>query len=258
LSAGLISLHLDSLICGEDCFPHACRDEAFASSIGIPPLDEAIIIYLHHGLSQALFFWCCYILVSLWTHLLVGFVWEGHVLHRVSHSFKTILMLNAHPCISLLKVPCHDSHTPFWLSPFLICLFFMLLNHVLVASAKLFVFLWSLALVVSFYWFWGSDDPILCTLYPYTKILYNAQIMGSFSSFLRILIWSYHKIFRLLVSIGIFWSLAPTVSIYWFWGSYDPILCMLYAYTKILYSAQIMGSFSSFFRTLFCPYHNIF
>ena len=107
---------------------------------GIPPLDEAIIFYLHHGLSQALFYCCCCILVSLWTHLLIGYVWEGHVLHRVSHSFKTMLMLNAHPCISLLKVLCHDSHTPFWLSPFLICLFFMLLNHVLVASAKLFVF----------------------------------------------------------------------------------------------------------------------
>jgi hypothetical protein len=108
--------------------------------IGIPPLDEAFIYYLHHGLSQALFYCCCCILVSLWTFLLVGFVWEGHVLHRVSHSFKTMLMLNAHPCISLLKVLCHDSHTPFWLSPFLICLFFMLLNHVLVASAKLLVF----------------------------------------------------------------------------------------------------------------------
>ena len=54
LSADLISLHLDALICGEDCFPLACLDEAFAMSIGIPPLDETIIPYLHHGLSQAL------------------------------------------------------------------------------------------------------------------------------------------------------------------------------------------------------------
>ena len=54
LSADLISLHLDALICGEDCFPHACLDEAFAMSIGIPPLDEAIFFYLHRGLSQAL------------------------------------------------------------------------------------------------------------------------------------------------------------------------------------------------------------
>jgi hypothetical protein len=68
-------------------------------------------------------------------------------------------------------------------------------------------FLWSLALVASFYWFWGSDDPILCTLYPYTKILYNAQIMGSFSSFFRILIWSYHKIFWLLVFNWYFFDL---------------------------------------------------
>jgi hypothetical protein len=30
-------------------------------------------------------------------------VWEGRVLHLVSHLFKTMLMLNAHPYISLLK-----------------------------------------------------------------------------------------------------------------------------------------------------------
>ena len=53
-SADLISLHLVALLCGEDCFPLACLDEAFTMSIGIPPLDEAIIPYLHHGLSQAL------------------------------------------------------------------------------------------------------------------------------------------------------------------------------------------------------------
>ena len=35
-------------------FPHACLDEGFAISIGIPPLDKVIISYLHHGLSQAL------------------------------------------------------------------------------------------------------------------------------------------------------------------------------------------------------------
>ena len=54
LSAGLISLHLYALFCGEDLFPHACLDEAFAILIGIPRLDEAFIFYLHHGLSQAL------------------------------------------------------------------------------------------------------------------------------------------------------------------------------------------------------------
>ena len=32
-------------------FPHACLDEAFAISIGIPPLDKAIILFLHHELS---------------------------------------------------------------------------------------------------------------------------------------------------------------------------------------------------------------
>ena len=53
LSEGLILLHLDALLCGEDYFPHAYRYEAFAILIGIPRLDEAFIFYLHHGLSQA-------------------------------------------------------------------------------------------------------------------------------------------------------------------------------------------------------------
>ena len=52
-------------------------------------------------------------------------------------------------------------------------------------------------------------------------------------------------------------SLALVVSFYWFWGSYDPILCTLCSNTKILMCAQITGSFSSFFRTLLCSYHNI-
>ena len=54
LSACLISLHLDALLCGEDYFPHAYLYEAFAILIGIPRLDEAFIFYLHHGLSQVL------------------------------------------------------------------------------------------------------------------------------------------------------------------------------------------------------------
>ena len=54
LGADLISLHLDALCCGEDIFSLACLDEAFAISIGIPPLGKAIILFLHHGLSQVL------------------------------------------------------------------------------------------------------------------------------------------------------------------------------------------------------------
>ena len=56
LSACLISLHLDALLCGEDYFPHAYLYEAFAILIGIPRLDEAFFFYLHHGLSQTLLF----------------------------------------------------------------------------------------------------------------------------------------------------------------------------------------------------------
>ena len=36
LSACPLSLHLVALLCGEDYFPLACHDEAFANSIGIP------------------------------------------------------------------------------------------------------------------------------------------------------------------------------------------------------------------------------
>ena len=53
LSACLISLHLDALLCGADYFPLAYLYEAFAILIGIPRLVEAFIFYLHHGLSQA-------------------------------------------------------------------------------------------------------------------------------------------------------------------------------------------------------------
>ena len=53
LSVYRISLHLDALLCGEDYFPHAYLYEAFAILIVIPPIDEAFIFYLHHGLSQA-------------------------------------------------------------------------------------------------------------------------------------------------------------------------------------------------------------
>ena len=102
MSTCLTSLHLSALMFGEDCYPHAC-------------LDKPIISYLHHGLSQALIF--SLLLVSLWTHLLdvcvtllTSCVWEGHVLHLVSHLLKAMLMLNSHPYTSLLK--CFDvSHT---------------------------------------------------------------------------------------------------------------------------------------------------
>ena len=53
LSACLLSLHLDALLCGEDYFPHAYLYEAFAILIGIPRLDAPFIFYLHRGLSQA-------------------------------------------------------------------------------------------------------------------------------------------------------------------------------------------------------------
>ena len=53
LSVCFILLHLDALLCGEDYFPLAYLYEAFTILIGIPRLDEPLLVYLHHGLSQA-------------------------------------------------------------------------------------------------------------------------------------------------------------------------------------------------------------
>ena len=95
----------------------------------------------------------------------------------------------------------------------------MLLNHVLVASARLcflYAHLHSMWVSIDFGGFWGSYDPILCTLYSNTKFLMCAQIMGSFSSFFRTLLRVYHNIFilvarRIIVLVGsidIRWLLA--------------------------------------------------
>ena len=73
LSACLILLHLDALLCGEDYFPHAYLYEAFAILIGIPRLDEAFIFYLHHGLSQAQ---VLYMRISKLVNPFASCVWE--------------------------------------------------------------------------------------------------------------------------------------------------------------------------------------
>ena len=73
LSACLLSLHLDALLCGEDYFPHAYLYEAFAILIGIPRLDEAFIFYLHHGLSQVQ---VLYMRISKLVNPFASCVWE--------------------------------------------------------------------------------------------------------------------------------------------------------------------------------------
>ena len=175
-------------------------------------------------------------LISELVYPFASCVWEWQALHGVSHSFKTILMLNAHPYISLLKWIALTHTHRFWLSLFLSFLFYMLLNHLFVASARLCFLLVHLHLLWVSIDFRGVMILFLCTWCPNANILRSAQIMGSFTS-----------VFRTL-------SLALVVRFYWSWGSDDPILCSLYPITK-LNCAQIMGSFS---RTLLCSYHNIF
>ena len=63
LRADLISLHLVALFCGEDYFPLACYDEAFANLIGIPPLNGASFYILTMGCLKHRFSLC--LLVSL-------------------------------------------------------------------------------------------------------------------------------------------------------------------------------------------------
>ncbi len=57
-------------------------------SLSSPWLSQALLLLCFFCELVNPFAWC---------------VWEGRVLHLVSHLFKTMLMLNAHPYISLLK-----------------------------------------------------------------------------------------------------------------------------------------------------------
>ena len=181
------------------------------------------------------------LLVSLWTHLLVVCGNDRPctvclILSRLCWCLMLTLTL-----VFSSALPWH-THTSFWLSLLLSCLFYMLLNHLFVASARLCFQHVHLHLSWVSIDFEGVMILFLCTWYPNANILRSAQITGSFTS-----------VFRTLRC-----SLALVVMFYWSWGSYDPILCTLYPNTKILMCAQIMGSFSSFFRTLLCAYHNIF
>ena len=108
-------------------------------SLLLTMLSSIGITYWYHSLSSP---WVVtsFVIICFFSELVNPFawcVWEGRVLHRVSHLFKTMLMLHAHPYNQSSQVFCHDSHTSFWLSPFLSYLSFLLLNHVFVTSARL-------------------------------------------------------------------------------------------------------------------------
>ena len=82
-------------------FPHVCLDEGFDILVGIPSLDKVIISFLHHGLSQAL---VLNLFISKLVNLFASSVCVGRIcLALCSYFFKTILMSNAHPHLSLLK-----------------------------------------------------------------------------------------------------------------------------------------------------------
>ena len=150
LSVCPLSLHLVALLCGEDLCPHVFLDEAFCHLNWYPSS-----------------WWGFHLLSSPWVVTSVGYsfcifsvlvnpfawcVWGGHVMHLVSPLSKTMLMLNAHPYISLLRCFAMNHTHRFWLSLFLSCLFYMLLNHLFVASARLCFFLVHLHLL------WVSID----------------------------------------------------------------------------------------------------
>ena len=97
-----------------------------------------------------------------------------------------------------------DSHTSFWLCLFLGCLIYMLLNHMFVANARL-LFLsmpaWNCFVFLLILGEWWS---YFVHLHPNTKNLNSAQIMGSFSIFLRTLLCPNHNIILSFWLVGSF------------------------------------------------------
>ena len=73
LSACLISLHLDALLCGEDYFPHACLDEIVAISMVSLILMRLSLSIFTMGCRKL----CCYLLSELVNPFASGCVWEG-------------------------------------------------------------------------------------------------------------------------------------------------------------------------------------
>ena len=110
---------------------------------------------------------------------------------------------------------CRDSHTSFWLSLLLSCLFYMLLNHVLVASARL-CFLYA-----HLHWMWVSIDfggamilfCALCIQYKYSYLCKSrgaspVSLEHSSAHIIISFILVAHRILGLVGSIDIIWLLA--------------------------------------------------
>ena len=108
-----------------------------------------------------------------------------------------------------------DSHKSFWLCLFLGCLIYMLLNHMFVANARL-LFLsmtaWNCFVFLLILGKWWS---YFVHLHPNTKILNSAQIMVSFSIFLRTLLCPNHNILLSFWLIGSFDCLLHFVLCKW-------------------------------------------
>ena len=119
------------------------------------------------GCHKHRFFIC--LLVSLWTHLLV-------VCGNDRPCTVCLILSRLYWCLMLFCTLVFSSALP-WLTHIFLVEPTLKLHLLLVAQpcvcCKYYALfpICSLALVVSFYWFWGSYDPILCTLYPNTKIL---------------------------------------------------------------------------------------
>ena len=95
--------------------------------------------------------------------IFVSCVLGWHVKHYVPYISKTMLMLNAHPCISLTK-GLTMSLTQFWLSQFL-CLIFSYRSTICLLQVLCFIsYLCSLARFWCLKWFWGSEDAMFMHL----------------------------------------------------------------------------------------------
>ena len=121
------------------------------------------------GCHKRWFLFC--LLVSLWTHFLVCVCGNDMSCTLYLIFIKTMLMSNAHPYHKSSQVLFHDSHTLLWLSQFLSCFFYMLLNHLFCAIDMLIVssiFLHSLCVFINF----GGATILFCARVSNTKISY--------------------------------------------------------------------------------------
>ena len=94
--------------------------------------------------------------------------------------------------------------------------------------------IYLLALVVCFYSFWGSNDPILCTCIKYKKLVLVHKSWGASLVFDKILCCLYHNIFYScgskdhMIVCSIWYLLIACLYFLYVFVAYDPFICNLW------------------------------